>query len=144
MSYEKPRIGLNDTMMLALQKMAGGNPGAITVMMEMVKESPKIDPQRLMGGLGPILSLDSEDIYEERIWMLYKDLCGQDIVKTLACLRASQLGIITTTQLSKSINGQDKSFNADDILKKVKERLEDFDKEEKVESETNTMPATQI
>lgn len=128
MSYEKPRIRLNDTTQSALVKMAGGNPGAITVMIGMMKMSPKIDPQCFFGGLGPILALDTEDIYEERIWMLYKDVCGQDMVKTLACLRASQLGIITTSQLNGAIDGNNSSLDVDDILKKVKERLEQFDK----------------
>lgn len=127
MSYENPRIQLSDTFLSAVKKMAGGNPGAITVLMAIMAESPKIDPQGAMGGLGTILSLDTEDIYEERIWMLYKDVCGENIVKMLACLRASQLGFITTTQLSQTINSRDK-LDVDDLLTKVKKRLNKFDK----------------
>ncbi len=127
MSYEHPRIQLTDTVLSAVKKMAGGNPGAITVLMIMIKEVPTIDPQALMGGMGVVMSLDTEDIYEERIWMLYKDVCGQSIVKTLACLRASQLGFISTTQLDQAIDGMG-DLDVDDLLVKVKKRLDGFDK----------------
>lgn len=127
MSYEKPRIRLNDTLQSALAKMAGGNPGAITVMIGMIKLAPKIDPQGALGGLGAVMSLDTEGIYEERIWMLYKDVCGEDMVKTLACLRGSQLGFITNIQLNNAIDNPNGSFDVDDLLTKIKEGLKEFD-----------------
>lgn len=129
MSYNNPRISLTDTMKDIVVKMAGGNPGAITVIMKIIAESPKIDPQGAMMGLQPILILDTLNIYEERIWMLYKDVCRQDIVKTLACIRGCQLGIITEQQLNRFIDGQENTFVPDDLLEKVKERLEEFDAE---------------
>ncbi len=127
MSYENPRVQLNDSIVDVVTKMAGGNPGAATVLVQMLKESPKIDPQSAFGGLGAILSLDTENIYEERIWMLYKDMCGQDMVKTLACLRASQLGFITNSQLNQAIDGVI-GLDVDGLLVKVKKRLKEFDK----------------
>ncbi len=126
MSYEKPRISLRDTMPGVLAQMAGGNPGALTVLMKIVKDSPAIDPQGVMGGLGAVLGLDTEDIYEERIWMFYKDLCKQNMVKMLACLRGSQLGFITTAQLNQAIDGKG-DLDVDELLAKVKVRLTQFD-----------------
>jgi len=128
MSYENPRIGLKDNIESIFYKMSGGNPGAIVVMAEMMELSSKIDPQSAIGGLGAVLSLDTEGIYEERIWMLYKDVCGQDITKTLACLRASQLAIITTSELNNAIDGMNNSFDVDALLVKVKEKLKEFGK----------------
>lgn len=127
MSYEKPRIKLTDSTVEVMQKMSGGNPGALTVLMLLMTKSLQIDPQGAMGGLGTILSLDTEGIYEERIWMLFKDVCGEDIVKTLACLRASQLGFTTTNKLNSAIDGDNPDFDVDDLLSKVKNRLAGFD-----------------
>lgn len=126
MSYDNPRITLKDSMMEIMIKMSGGNPGALRVLLQIVKQSPKIDPQGAMEGLGPLLGLDTENIYEERIWMLYKDVCGLDMVKMLACLRASQLGLITSSQLSEAVDGTTK-LDVDDVLLKVKTRLVEFD-----------------
>jgi len=126
MSYENPRIELGDSTIEVLAKMAGGNIGAARVLCDIIKQSEKIDPQCSMGGLGHILGLDTEDIYEERIWMLYKDVCGQNMVKMLACLRASQLGFIKSCQLNAAIDGQT-DIDVDDLLLKVKKRLKEFD-----------------
>lgn len=125
MSYDDPRITLNDSMMEIMIKMSGGNPGALRVLLQIVEQSPKIDPQGAMEGLGPLLGLDTENIYEERIWGLYKDVCGQDLVKMLACLRASQLGLITSSQLSEAVDGTTK-LDVYDVLLKVKKRLKQF------------------
>ncbi|GAG31654.1 unnamed protein product, partial [marine sediment metagenome] len=122
MSYENPRISLTDTIQGAMVKMAGGNPGAITVLIKIASESPKIDPQGALGGLGTILLLDTFSIYEERIWMLYKDVCHQDIVKTLACIRGCQLGIVSEQQLNRFIDGKENTFVPEDLLEKVKEQ----------------------
>lgn len=73
-----------------------------------------------------ILLLDTFDIYEERIWMLYKDVCKQDIINTLACLRACQLGMITESDLNNSIDNTGSKIVPDEILKKVQERLPEF------------------
>ena len=124
----RPRIQLNDKISDVILKMSGGNPGAITVLIEIVKETPRIDPQQLLSGIGMVLLLDTFGIYEDQIWMLYKDLCGHDLVKTLACLRACQLGIITEQQLKDSIDSKGIIVDCDDVLNKVKEKLTEFDK----------------
>lgn len=125
MSFKKPRINLTDSTMDALTKMAGGKPGAITVLMKFMKEGQAIDPRGALGGLGLVLLLDTFDIYEERIWMLYKDVCKQDLVNTIACLRGCQLGMISEGELNRAIDGIEKIV-PDELLKKVQERLPDF------------------
>ena len=76
--------------------------------------------------MGLILLLDTFDIYEERIWMLYKDVCKQDITNTIACLRACQLGMITESDLNNSIDNRGNGIVPDEITKKVQERLPQF------------------
>jgi len=127
MGIEKTRILLSDSMTDVIIKMAGGNPGAINSLMQMIKEVPQIDPQNAMGGLGTILSLDSFGIYEERIWVLYNDVCKQDMTNMIACLRACQLGFISQQDLNDSINGNI-SFVLSEILQQVQESLSEFGK----------------
>ena len=83
----KEIIDLTDSMMSAIMKLSEGNPGAMQVCMKIMDKAEEIDPDAMLGGLGVLLSLDTHQIYGSKIWMLYKDMCGEDIVKTLAVLR---------------------------------------------------------
>jgi len=103
-------------------KMSEGNPGALRVIMELYKETPTIDPQNLLGGLGPILDLDTLGIYGPRIWMLYKDVCGEDVAKTNWMLRAWQLGVISEDELNKRIDNYGRD-GIDEIIEKVMTQL---------------------
>lgn len=73
------RIKLNDTGMSAAIKMNDGNPGALTVIVQFMKMGAEIDPDSALGGITPILDLDTLGIYGPRIWMLYKDVCKEDV-----------------------------------------------------------------
>lgn len=81
-----------------------GNIGALTVIIELFKQGADIDPDSLLGSLGPILALDTHEIYGPHIWMLYKDVCGQDIRVMVAILRAVQLGFLSESDLHKAID----------------------------------------
>lgn len=74
----------------AVLAMCGGNPGAIIACTELLTHSAAIDPQSQ--GLFKLLELDSMGIYEERIYMLWSDVCGRDVGRMIAVLRANQLG----------------------------------------------------
>ena len=120
------KITGNDTGMDMIAKMSEGNPGAINVLMQFITKAPMIDPKSCMGGLGPILMLDSCNIYGSRIWMLYKDVCNENIVATIAVIRATQLGIITKSTLNTAIDNYGKGIDVNTIMSKVKEELPDF------------------
>lgn len=109
--------------------LCGGNPGAMSVCVRMLKEGANIDPDSARGGLGAVLSLDTENIWEERIWMLCNDVCGQDLVKTLALLRALQLGGlagVTSASLNHAIDNRGEGIDVDAALAAVQERLPKF------------------
>lgn len=72
------KIVLEDTTQSAIIKMAEGNPGALTAMIGLLQLDHKDAPG---GGLVAILHLDDEGIYGSRIWMGFKDYCGQDAAK---------------------------------------------------------------
>lgn len=120
------RITGKDSMQTAIMKLAGGNPGAINVLIQAVENSPKIDPDCLLGGLGPLLSFDSSNIFEHRIWMLYKDVCKQNLPHTLGLLRANQLGFLSQKDLDHAIDNYGAGIDLIAILGKVKKRLPAF------------------
>lgn len=101
-----PRINdLSLTMIDVIQIMSDGNPGAITVIMELITKTPAIDPDNLLGGISYVLSLDTYGIYGSDIWVFYKDLCGQDIVNVITVLRAIQLGYFREERLFAAVKG---------------------------------------
>ena len=117
----------NDTFANIIIKLSEGNPGAISVIMQMKISAGTIDPQNFMGSLGSIFFLDSLCIYGSRIWMLYKDVCEQDIKLVVAMLRAVQLGIINAKTLNRAIDNYGAGLDVKAVLASVKEKLVEFD-----------------
>jgi len=126
------RIELTDNMMSATMKMAEGNPGAITAIMEIIKEGDLIDPQSAMGGgLGALLSMDTWEIYGSSIYVLWNDKCGRDTRKMLMIMRAAQLGLFSLAMLKEMAADQTRSVDIpeeewESLDKSVCERLEHF------------------
>lgn len=130
------RIDLNMNLMDAIIAIADGNPGAISAMVGLVKDVERVDPDNALGPFGPLLLLDSFRIYGSSIWLLYKDICGQDLTRMLGLLRAVQLGIATRSELSKGIEaarmGAEHRLTGDrvdELLQKVRDQLPAFAKE---------------
>ena len=124
----KQRIQLTDSTMDVVVKMSEGNPGAMNVLM-MILSTKNIDPNN-MEGLAPILLLDALGIYGTDIYVLHNDLCNRNLSKTLAVLRAVQLGLFSESILVDACHRQDYSGRelvpVDELCVKVKERLPEF------------------
>ncbi|MFA5071158.1 MAG: hypothetical protein WC511_02195 [Candidatus Pacearchaeota archaeon] len=90
---------MKDNLITLLSKMAEGNPGAITVLMLLFRDEPRIDPMCAFIGLGAILHLDSMELYGSNIWILYKDICGESIEKVIGVLRLVQCGKFSEEKL---------------------------------------------
>lgn len=84
MEAKHRKLRMDDTPRIAAITLAEGHPGALNVLLRIVDASEGIDPDNLLGGLGVMLDLETLEVYGARIWMLYKDVCGEDLVKTLA------------------------------------------------------------
>lgn len=126
----KERITLDDSMMNIVMKMADGNPGAVTgnpgavtVLFQLIAD--KNDPDSWAGGLGNLLSLDTLGIYGPDIWVLFKDVCGQNILNVVTVLRAVQLGLYSERNLWNCIDNRT-SLDCEQLLTKVRERLPRF------------------
>lgn len=89
---QNTRIQLEDTTVGAIVKVAEGNPGAVTVLARLIREGGNIDPDDFMGGVGSVLALDSHAIYGSDIWVLYKDVCNENLTTMCGVLRSIQLG----------------------------------------------------
>ena len=114
----------------ALAVMAEGNPGCLGFMMEIIKKGAEIDPDSALGGVGPILLMDSFGIYGSRCYMLWNDICNRDLVKSIAMLRACQLGFISPADLNAQIDlSYSHTLDVGGLLKKVREELRNFSPE---------------
>jgi len=120
------RIELTDSMMGIMVKMSDGNPGGASVIMKILKDGRMIDPQSYDGSISAMLNLDSNEIYGSRIWMLYKDVCKENINKTIALLRAVQLGLVSKHSLDEAIDNRGRGIDLDDLIIKVKQLLPEF------------------
>jgi hypothetical protein len=134
---QKARIEFNDSVFDIIHKMSEGNPGAITVLMMSMNHCAKIDKASAFGPISDILSLDTHGIYGSRIWMLFKDVCGERLPVMTAMLRACQLGYLKDTILDQMIDGElDRETikkNVEEYPAKVKKHLGDkFDIDYKV------------
>jgi hypothetical protein len=124
----KNRIQLEDSFLDIITKLSEGNPGALTVLITTFKENPTIDPDDAFENIGAILSFDSYGIYGSRIWMLFKDVCHQNIILMLACLRAVQLGLLSESVLQYAIDNYGQGLIPEDVLKQVQTKLPRFGK----------------
>lgn len=86
-----------------------------------------------MGPFGTIMNLDSYGIYGTDIYVLYSDICNRQVNKTIAVVRATQLGLLLGSTLKDACGRQDYSgrdlIPVEDLYKQVCEKLPNFDKE---------------
>ncbi len=129
------KIKLQDTGKDVLVKMSDGNPGALTALIECMKDK-ETDPDSFMGGMGVALSLDTLGIYGTDIYVLWSDICNRDTVKFIAAVRAHQLGFISGLLLTDACSRQDSTgkdlIDVDALYNKVCEKLPNFDKANRI------------
>lgn len=70
-----PRLRESDSPMTAVVKMCEGNPGAATALSELLNTAG------VAAGLMAVLTCDDLGLYGWKIWIAYKDYCGQDAEK---------------------------------------------------------------
>lgn len=127
MSYKNPRIkDLSMRPMDLMLSFSEGNPGAASVLVQLYKHAREIDPDSVLGEMGPLFALDNLDCYGPRIWMFYKDVCGQDIHKMMGLMRACQMGFTADRDINVAIDGDRSRLDIPALLAKLKEALPAF------------------
>ena len=130
------RLTSTDDAQSGIVKLADGNPGAVRVLCELFHASPIVDPIGVTG-FAPLDWLDTWEVYGPHIWLLYKDICGEDIVQMLTAIRAAQLDIIPSSDLTTAIQLADAPSEQthhgfisdfDGLLEQVRERVPEFAK----------------
>lgn len=130
------KIELTDSLIDIMTKMSQGNPGAITALAACFNEGRKIDPDDAMEGLGPILMLDSWEIYGSHIYILWNDVCKRNTRDLLLLTRACQLGFLSHKELQKKSKEDYGSFSSEkwaELNQKVCDFLPKFQKPTKTE-----------
>jgi len=118
------KLRLEDSIQDMLIKLAGGNPGAFTVCLDILRHGAQIDPDCAHPMLH-VLDFDDMGLYGSEIWMLYEDVCGTDLVKLLGVLRGKQLGYIRTGDILRAVR-EGQSLDIDDIVERVCKELPSF------------------
>lgn len=124
------RIALEDNFVGIVCKMADGNPGAISAIVACSAIAADVDPDSVMGQFGPVFSLDLLQIYEDKIWILFKDSCRQNATAMVALLRAHQMGLIPSAELQNAVRYDCKPLTKErvtEIYLKLKKELPRFD-----------------
>lgn len=120
MSRLRLEMNFNDMLFV----LSEGVPGAITVIMDAFRKGDEVDPDG-MGAWGFVINLDMMEIYGSRIWMLYKDVCGENISNTIAMVRSVQMGVINAEDLNAAIDGRGR-LDVERTVKRLKEKLPNF------------------
>lgn len=120
------KLTLQDTPLTAIAKLSEGNPGAISVIGNLFVTSKSVDPDSaIMGGFGVLLNLDMLELSGPEIWVMYKDICKENIIDTHALIRAAQLGLVSREYVRKQI-GIGGSIDMQDIKNRVQGQLPEF------------------
>ena len=122
------RITLEDSLGSSVIKLTESNPGALSVLMRIVKEYDEIDQDSAFGPLSGLLFLDAKGIYGERIWLFYKDVCNTSLVHMLAVMRACQLGFLSMPMIDHAIDNMGQGIDMQAVLKFVYSELPNFNK----------------
>jgi hypothetical protein len=121
------KIKMNMSVMDALVEMSEGNPGAATVLAQIMQRAEEIDPDIPMNII-PIMMMDDMGIYGSRIWQFYKDFCKEDIPNLLAVLRAHQHGFLDERKINHAIDNWGSGVDLDRVMSSVQEVLPEFNR----------------
>lgn len=122
------RIKTGDSIKDVIMNMSERNIGASFVVTCLTVYGGEIDSSNVLGGMGNLLTLDLNGIYGSRIWMLFKDVCNEDLVNMVIVIQAVQLGIIPIDVLNHAIDnygdGIDIKAITEEVCSQVKINLE--------------------
>ncbi|GAB6120989.1 hypothetical protein [Dysgonomonas termitidis] len=123
------RIKLDDILSQAIIKMCDHNPGAMEALAYLYPDTMNIDPESPSKWFY-ILLLDVYGIYGTDIYVLYSDICGKDLAKMIAVLKASCHALIGIDVIKDACSRQDYSGRAmipvDELYKKVRDLCPKF------------------
>lgn len=85
--HNRIRAGMTPEGILSV--MSGGNPGAINVMLKLLETASKAQMDMGFSGIMLLFHLDTMQIYGSNIWILYKDICEENISTMIDIIQAA-------------------------------------------------------
>lgn len=71
----------------AVAQMSDGNPGALNVMLGLLRYAESTKLKHYESGVVYLMDLDELGLYGPNIWLAYKDVCGEDMAELARVLR---------------------------------------------------------
>lgn len=111
-------VQIQDSLQEIVIKMSEGNPGGLTVLMEILGEKgAKIDPYADPFAL--VLMLDTLNLRGHKLWDLHKHVSEFDMRRTLAAIRAVQLGLFEEKKLHEAVDKREALNLIEDVQKEL-------------------------
>lgn len=124
------KIDTKDNIQRVIVKLSDGNPGALSVLIQIIKNGNIIDPDSLNTDEMNLFLIDELEIYGPNLWILYKDVCQQNLLSLFSLFRAYELKIITKVKIHDFITNQSlDDFNIDNLLEQVRQTIPNFGKD---------------
>lgn len=103
------RLKLEDSVQDTIFKYSGGNPGALTFLIQLIQV-------REHDFFVDFMTIDNMELYEDKLYMLWNDSCNRDIQKVIKIFKLYRLGVIKKQDIEDRVKnvGYGKSF--DDLL----------------------------
>lgn len=103
------RVRLNDSTQQAVFSLAGGNPGAIAFLFELIQANPE-------GFVMDFITIDRMELYEDKLYMLWNDCCNRNIEKVLKIFEFYKIGKIKQQDIDNRIKNVGYGQSFDDLL----------------------------
>lgn len=125
------RITADTSSLQVIVQMSDGNPGSMEVIIKLLQLAMRdIDPEIQNPEWFYVLLLDTFGIYGPDIYVLYSDICGKDLAKMVAVLKASCHALIGIDIIKDACSRQDysgrKMIPVDELYKKVRDLCPQF------------------
>jgi hypothetical protein len=92
----RKRIDMNMDVREMIVTMAEGNPGAVTVLIQLVQADPVM-------GFMDVLHLDDMNMRGPQIWVGFKDHCKQDLAAFQEAIRSRDSALVETVNASRGL-----------------------------------------
>ena len=122
-------MDLNLTVPQCARLLSGVSQNSYEVCLDLLREGPKVDPDDAFEGFSNLLELDTLNIWDEQIHILFTDVCKRNVSKVIALLRAYQLGQLagaTEKAIKYAIGHKGEGIDIEAVVKAVKDRLPAF------------------
>lgn len=120
------RLTKDMTIVEAVKVIGNGSPGSLKVLYGIYTKAEHIDPYELLGALGYMLMIDAAEMYDEKVWQLYNDVCRNSISLTMAMIKTYHLRMIDRRVLDLAIDNRGQEIDISNFVEKFEERFPRF------------------